>query len=82
MRLIHGLQALMLACAAGTALAQTGLWKPSKNAEVIVQSAAGGSLDRSARVTQKILAANPAFPNVSVNHKPGGGGIVAWHYLN
>ena len=82
MRWIQWLPALVMACVAGIAHAQTAGWKPSKNVEVIVQSAAGGSSDRSARVTQKILAANPAFPNVSVNNKPGGGGIVALHHLN
>jgi putative tricarboxylic transport membrane protein len=76
------LPGLALACVTWPALAQSGGWKPAKNVEVIVQSAAGGSSDRSARVTQRILASNPAFPNVSVNNKPGGGGIVAWHYLN
>ncbi|HTD90135.1 MAG TPA: tripartite tricarboxylate transporter substrate binding protein, partial [Burkholderiales bacterium] len=54
----------------------------SRNVKVIVQSAAGGSSDRSARITQRILAGLPAFPNVSVNNKPGGGGMLALHYLN
>ena len=67
---------------ASAAHAQHSAWKPSKNVEVIVQSAAGGSSDRSARVTQKLLAAIPGFPSVSVNNKAGGGGNVAWVYLN
>jgi putative tricarboxylic transport membrane protein len=50
--------------------------------EVIVQAAAGGSSDRSARVTQKILASIPGFPSVSVNNKPGAGGLLSLHYLN
>lgn len=69
-------------CATGIACAQSGVWKPSRNVEVIVQSAAGGSSDRSARVTQKILAAIPGFPNVTVNNKAGAGGMLALHYLN
>jgi putative tricarboxylic transport membrane protein len=62
--------------------AQTGSWKPTKNVEIIVQSAAGGSSDRSARVTQRILQGVAGFASVSVNNKPGGGGNVAWVYLN
>ncbi len=57
-------------------------WKPARNVEVIVQSAAGGSSDRSARVTQKILASLPGFPSVSVNNRPGVGGLLSLHYLN
>ncbi len=82
MRWMQWLPILAMACAAGFAHAQGGAWKPSRNVEVIVQSAAGGSSDRSARVTQRILASIPAFPNVSVNNKPGAGGMLALHYLN
>ena len=71
---LHGLAIAMIA---GTALAQPAQrWKPSRNVEVIVQSAAGGSSDRSARVTQKILSSLPGFPSVSVNNKPGAGGLA------
>jgi putative tricarboxylic transport membrane protein len=56
-------------------------WKPSKNVDIVVASGAGGSSDRSARVVQKLLQANPAFPSVSVTNRPGGGGTVAWTYL-
>jgi len=62
--------------------AQAPAWNPSKNVEVIVQSAAGGSSDRSARVTQRILQGLPGFPSVSVNNRPGAGGLLALHYLN
>lgn len=71
-----------IACLATLAHAQGGGWKPARNVEVIVQSAAGGSSDRSARVTQKLLASLPGFPSVSVNNKPGAGGMLALHYLN
>jgi putative tricarboxylic transport membrane protein len=59
----------------------TAAWKPVKNVEIIVSAAAAGSSDRSARVVQKLLSANPAFTNVTVNNRPGGGGTVAWTYL-
>lgn len=67
---------------ASAAPAQPRAWKPLRNVEVIVQSAAGGSSDRSARVTQRILAGLPGFPSVSVNNKPGAGGLLSLHYLN
>lgn len=56
-------------------------WKPSKNVDIVVASGAGGSSDRTARVVQKLLQANPAFPSVSVTNRPGGGGTVAWTFL-
>lgn len=64
---------------AGAALAQE--WKPARNVDIVVASGAGGSSDRSARVVQKLLQANPAFPSVSVTNRPGGGGTVAWTYM-
>ncbi len=82
MHLIQCLPIVALACMAGFANAQSGAWKPSRNIEVIVQSAAGGSSDRSARVTQKLLAALPGLPSVTVNNKPGAGGLLSLHYLN
>lgn len=82
MRWMHSVLAVTLVCAAGHTHAQAPRWKPSRNVEVIVQSAAGGSSDRSARVTQKILASLPGFPSVSVNNKPGAGGLLSLHYLN
>ena len=69
-----------LVCAATLAAAQ-GEWRPSRNVDIAVASAAGGSSDRSARVLQKLLQANPAFPSVSVTNRPGGGGTVAWTFL-
>jgi putative tricarboxylic transport membrane protein len=72
------------ACAAllmaGPAAAQD--WRPAHNVEIVVGSGAGGSADRSARVVQKLLSANPAFPSVSVVNRPGGGGTVAFTYLS
>ena len=72
--------ACVAALAPGAAPAQE--WKPARNVEIIVAADAGGSSDRSARVVQKLLAANPAFPSVSVNNRPGGAGTVAWTALS
>ena len=56
-------------------------WKPAQNVDIVVASGAGGSSDRTARVAQKMLQANPAFPSISVTNRPGGGGTVAWTFL-
>jgi len=64
---------------AGAACAQE--WSPARNVDIVVASGAGGSSDRSARVVQKLLQANPAFPSVSVTNRPGGGGSVAFTFL-
>lgn len=69
-----------LACAASVAHAQTE-WRPARNVDIVVASAAGGSSDRSARVLQKLLHVDKAFPSVSVSNRPGGGGTVAWTFL-
>ena len=79
MRIAEALGCALL-CAASAAIAQTE-WRPSRNVDIAVASAAGGSSDRSARVLQKLLQANPAFPSVSVTNRPGGGGTVAWTFL-
>jgi len=64
---------------AGAAGAQE--WKPARNVDIVVASGASGSSDRTARVLQKLLQANPAFPSVSVTNRPGGGGTVAWTFV-
>ncbi len=65
---------------AGAACAQE--WRPTRNVDIVVASGAGGSSDRSARVVQKLLQANPAFPSVSVTNRPGGGGTVAFAFMS
>ena len=81
---VCGLLAWCLGSAIGTAAAQTpgaGDWKPGRNVDIVVQSAAGGSSDRSARVAQRLLQANPAIPSISVTNRGGGGGTVAWTFM-
>jgi len=71
-------------CAAGLIVAASAAaqeWKPARNVDIVVASGAGGVSDRSARVVQKLLQANPAFPSVSVTNRPGGGGSVAFSFL-
>ncbi len=78
-RTVRVLLALGAAMAASAATAQE--WKPAKNVDIVVASGAGGSSDRTARVVQRLLQANPAFPSISVTNRPGGGGTVAWTFL-
>ena len=62
--------------------AQSG-WKPEKNVELIVPSAAGGGLDRSARTIQRIWQERNLLPVPSaVINKPGGGGNIGYTYLS
>lgn len=76
---VNAVACLAVVLLAGPALAQE--WKPSKNVDIVVASGAGGSSDRTARVVQRLLQSNPAFPSISVSNRAGGGGTVAWTYL-
>lgn len=81
MRVAKAVCGWMAGCiVAGAASAQE--WKPARNVDIVVASGAGGSSDRSARVVQKLLQANPVFPSVSVTNRPGGGGTVAFAFMS
>src|SRR5262245_8380078 len=76
--------AVLTAFVACSALAQsTPAWKPSKPVEIIVGVGAGGGIDRTARLVQKIFQDRRLLevPSSVVN-KPGGGGTIAQAYLN
>lgn len=71
-----------MAAAATAAQAQQG-WTPSRPVAFIAGSAAGGSLDLTARTLQRIWEQSQAVkPPVIVINKPGAGNSVAWNYLN
>jgi putative tricarboxylic transport membrane protein len=82
----HGLARAIVATVAvgcaGAAFAQAPAWKPSKNVEIVVASGAGGASDRTARVLQRLLQDTGLFPSLTVVNRPGGGGTVAWTYLD
>ncbi|MBI3067507.1 MAG: tripartite tricarboxylate transporter substrate binding protein [Betaproteobacteria bacterium] len=71
----------LLSGVAGQAPAQS--WKPEKNVEIVVGVGPGGGVDRAARLIQKLWQEKGfvGVPTAVVN-KPGGGGAVAWNYLN
>ena len=64
------------------AKAQTA-WKPERAVELIAMNAPGGGSDRILRIMAKIFQGN-RLVGVSMNvvNKPGGGGSVAYAYLN
>lgn len=77
---VVGLTAMLCAPAAG--MAADG-WKPEGVVEIIVNTAPGSGPDKIARLVQKILKVQHLVdvPTTVVN-KPGGGGAVAYTYLN
>ena len=74
---------VVLSCAGAFAAAAHAQneWRPNRNVDIVVASAAAGSSDRTARVLQKLLQTNSGFPSLSVTNRPGGGGTVAWTFL-
>ncbi len=75
------LVAALLLTAAGTAHPQG--WTPQRNVEIVVISAPGGSNDRTARQIEKVISDNRLIgTTLTVVHKPGGGGNIAFNYVN
>jgi putative tricarboxylic transport membrane protein len=58
-------------------------WKPEKAVEIVVNTPPGNGPDRTARVMQSILQDKKYVDvPVVVSNKLGGGGVVAYAYLN
>src|SRR5688572_18137496 len=79
----HALAYLAIALASTAAWAASGEWKPDKPIEIILNTAPGNSPDRTARAIQRIFQDRryvevPLF----VSNRVGGGGAVAYTYLN
>jgi putative tricarboxylic transport membrane protein len=65
----------------GAAFAQQ--WAPTKNVEIVVGSAPGGSNDRTGRSIEKLLSDLKFLPtSLTVVNKPGGGGNIMFSYVN
>lgn len=57
-------------------------WSPSRNVEIVVGSAPGGSNDKTARAVEKAIVEGKLIPtSLSVNNKPGGGSTIAFAYV-
>lgn len=81
-RTVTALVMLGAALAAGGAHAQPA-WKPDKPVELIAMNAPGGGSDRILRIMAKIMQEGRYLPvPLNVVNKPGGGGSVAYAYLN
>lgn len=79
--LFPALLAAALAAAALPAQAQKA-WSPSRNVEIVVGSAPGGSNDKTARAVEKAIVEGKLIPaSLSVNNKPGGGSTIAFAYV-
>jgi len=58
-------------------------WKPERNIEIIVGTAAGAAPDKTARLIQRLWQERRIYEGpVTVVNKPGGGNVIAWSYLN
>ena len=58
-------------------------WAPTKNVEIVVSAAPGGSNDKTGRSVEKMLNDLKLVPTtLSVVNKPGGGGNIAYAYMN
>jgi putative tricarboxylic transport membrane protein len=75
--------ASVLALLTSAAVAASADWKPEKPVEIILNTAPGNSPDRTARAIQRI-AHDRRFVEVplTVSNRVGGGGAVAYTYLN
>ena len=81
--------AIFAACAAlavvhvANAGAAAAEWKPEKPVEIVALNAPGGGSDRIARILVKVLTERRLVPvPVSVVNRPGGGGAIAYNYIN
>ncbi|HYC46353.1 MAG TPA: tripartite tricarboxylate transporter substrate binding protein [Burkholderiales bacterium] len=76
-----GALALAALCIASTHAATA--WKPSKAVELIATNAPGGGSDRILRIMATVLQDKKLLSvPVNVVNKPGGGGAIAYAYLN
>lgn len=64
------------------AVAGAQAWSPQKNVEIVVPNPPGGSNDKTARSLERILLANKLLPvSLSIQNKSGGGGSIAYTYV-
>jgi len=63
--------------------AQPQAWSPQKNVEIVVANTPGGSNDRTARQIETFFAKLKLVTTpITVMNKPGGGGAIAYEYVN
>lgn len=80
--LIHLFVSLTIAAVVPAALAQQA-WSPSRNVEIVVGSAPGGSNDKTARTVEKAIVEAKLIPtSLTVVNRPGGGSSIAFNYVS
>lgn len=58
-------------------------WSPSRNVEIVVGSAPGGSNDKTARTVEKAIVDAKLIPtSLTVVNRPGGGSSIAFSYVS
>ena len=81
MKSLIALLAATLLTATPAALAQA--WSPSRNVEIVVGSAPGGSNDKTARTVEKAIVEGKLIPtSLTVVNRPGGGSSIAFNYVS
>lgn len=62
--------------------AQAQAWQPDRNVEIVINTAPGSGQDITGRLIQSILQERKLVTApITVNNKPGGGGAIAYGYL-
>jgi len=74
-----GILAALALCSGATAQS----WSPTRNVEIVVGSAPGGSNDKTGRQVEKMLNEGKLVPTtVAVLNRPGGGSNIAFNYVH
>ncbi len=84
MQYVHAVAQLGIAAllAGVAAVAGAQAWSPTRNVEIVVPNPPGGSNDKTARSLERIIIANKLLPvTLSIQNKSGGGGSIAYTYL-
>lgn len=80
---MRALACLLAWIAAAGMPAHAQAWKPAEAIEIVVGAGPGGGNDNIARTVQKLLQdARIAGVPINVANRPGGGGTIAFTYLN
>jgi putative tricarboxylic transport membrane protein len=63
-------------------VARAQAWQPDRNVEIVINTAPGSGQDATGRLIQSILQERKLVTApITVNNKPGGGGAIAYTYL-
>lgn len=78
--LARSIVAILAACVAAPVFAQA--WSPARNVEIVVPNPPGGSNDKTARSLERLILAGKLLPvSLSISNKSGGGGSIAYTYV-